>query len=337
MIRISAFADEISPDPVEQVDVLARHGIRHIEFRSIHGTNVLDLADAQHHAFRALLRDRDFELSAIGSPIGKIKANEPFEPHLERFERALDLAEFYACPRIRIFSYYIPEGDDPAIHRDEVLRRMAEKARIAADRGVTLFLENEKGIYGDTAARVSEILESVNSPALAHAFDPANYLEVGQSIDEAWALLRKPDRPHPRQGLRPDAQEERPRRQGRRPDPPDHRRGRRRRLRRLLHPRAPPRRRRGDVRLHRPRTLRRSRPGPPGRPRPQEDRLRLSGLVAGDFPHHVHNRPPSHPRCYSGSQSEPIMSPTARISSRGLASSRTPTAPLSTSRSEMAG
>ena len=191
MIRISAFADEISPDPVEQVDVLTRYGIRHIEFRSIHGTNVLDLTDAQHHAFRALLRDRDFELSAIGSPIGKIKANEPFEPHLARFEHALDLAEFYACPRIRIFSYYIPEGDDPAIHRDEVLRRMAEKARIAADRGVTLFLENEKGIYGDTAARVSEILESVDSPSLAHAFDPANYCEVGQSIDDAWSLLRK--------------------------------------------------------------------------------------------------------------------------------------------------
>ncbi len=190
MIRISAFADEISPDPVEQVDVLARHGIRHIEFRSIFGTNVLDLADAQHHAFRALLRDRDFELSAIGSPIGKIKANEPFEPHLDRLERALELAEFYACPRIRVFSYYIPEGDDPALHRDEVLRRMAEKARIARERGVALYLENEKGIYGDTAARVSEILEAVDSPALAHVFDPANYLEVGQPIDEAWSLLR---------------------------------------------------------------------------------------------------------------------------------------------------
>jgi sugar phosphate isomerase/epimerase len=190
MIRISAFADEISPDPVEQVDVLTRLGIRHIEFRSIFGTNVLDLSAAQHHAFRALLRGRDFELSAIGSPIGKIKANEPFEPHLERFEHALDLADFYACPRVRLFSYYIPEGEVPETFRDEVLRRMAEKARIAAERKVTLFLENEKGIYGDTAARVSEVLETVNSPSLAHAFDPANYLEVGESIDEAWPLLR---------------------------------------------------------------------------------------------------------------------------------------------------
>ena len=44
MIRISAFADEISQDPVEQIDVLTGHGIKAIEFRAIHGTNVLDLS-----------------------------------------------------------------------------------------------------------------------------------------------------------------------------------------------------------------------------------------------------------------------------------------------------
>ena len=29
-----------------------------------------------------------------------------------------------------------------------------------------------------------------SSPFLIHAFDPANYLEVGQSIDDAWSRLR---------------------------------------------------------------------------------------------------------------------------------------------------
>ena len=96
----------------------------------------------------------------------------------------------HRTPRIRIFSYYRPEGQDPALVLAEVLRRMAEKARIAAARGVTLLLENEKGIYGDTAARVLDILQAVDSPALGHAFDPANYLEVGQPIDPAWELLR---------------------------------------------------------------------------------------------------------------------------------------------------
>ncbi len=190
MIRISAFADEISQDPREQLDVLSRHGIKFIEFRAIHGTNVLDLSDSQHDEFRESLFSRGFGLSAIGSPIGKIRINEPFEEHLERFERAMDLADLYQAPRIRVFSFYMPPGDDPASHREAVIRRMTELARRAADRGIDLFLENEKGIYGDTAARVADILETVNSPSLQHAFDPANYVEVRQPIDEAWARLR---------------------------------------------------------------------------------------------------------------------------------------------------
>ena len=190
MIRISAFADEIAEDPNQQLDCLDSVNVRHVEFRSIHGINVLDLSDAQHEAFRDLLRARGFALSAIGSPIGKIKITDPFEPHLARFGRAMELAEFYGTPLIRVFSYYLPPGDDPGIHRAEVLRRMAAKAGLAGARGLTLVLENEKGIYGDTAARVLDVLESVASPALGHAFDSGNYLEIGQSIDAAWASLR---------------------------------------------------------------------------------------------------------------------------------------------------
>jgi sugar phosphate isomerase/epimerase len=190
MIRLSAFADEISQNPVEQLDVLSGHGIKFIEFRAIHGTNVLDLSDSQHADYRNLLRSRGFGLSAIGSPIGKVMITEGFEEHLARFEKAMELADYYDTPRIRIFSFYMPPGDDPGVHRTLVLNRMSELAAQAAARGITLILENEKGIYGDTALRVADVLDSVKSPFLIHAFDPANYLEVGQSIDEAWSLLR---------------------------------------------------------------------------------------------------------------------------------------------------
>jgi sugar phosphate isomerase/epimerase len=190
MIRLSAFADEISQNPLEQVDVLSEHGIKFIEFRAIHGTNVLDLSESQHADYRNLLRSRGFELSAIGSPIGKAMINDSFEEHLARFDIAMELAHYYEAPRIRVFSFYMPPGDDPGTHRGVVISRMAELSRRAAERGITLILENEKGIYGDTAARVADVLDSVDSPYLIHAFDPANYLEVGQPIDEAWSRLR---------------------------------------------------------------------------------------------------------------------------------------------------
>ena len=84
----------------------------------------------------------------------------------------------------------MPPGEDPTTHRDEVMRRMEKKAAIAERGGVKLVLENEKGIYGDNAARVNEIMDAVPSPALGLAFDPANFLEVGQEIEPAWDLLK---------------------------------------------------------------------------------------------------------------------------------------------------
>ncbi|MDB5348867.1 MAG: sugar phosphate isomerase/epimerase [Planctomycetota bacterium] len=190
MIRLSAFADEISADPIEQLDCLEENGVRFVEFRSILGKNVMDLSESEHREFRDLLESRGFGISAIGSPIGKVAIAEPFEPHRQQFLKAIELASFYGTPNIRVFSYYLPAGDDPALHRDEVLRRMATKAEMARERGLRLVLENERGIYGDTAARNLDIVVSINSTALGLAFDPANFLEVGQPIDEAWAALR---------------------------------------------------------------------------------------------------------------------------------------------------
>src|SRR5207247_4443980 len=104
MFTLSAFADEIDPNPQRQIDVLKQCGIRHIELRSILKTNVLDLTDMQVADLKSLLDQNGFRLSAIGSPIGKIKINEPFAPHLERFKRAIHLCKVFATPNIRLFT-----------------------------------------------------------------------------------------------------------------------------------------------------------------------------------------------------------------------------------------
>src|SRR5262249_47255712 len=78
MFILSAFADEIDPDPQVQIDVLKQCGIRHIELRSILKTNVLDLTDLQVQELKALLDKHGFRLSAIGSPVGKIAIDQPF-------------------------------------------------------------------------------------------------------------------------------------------------------------------------------------------------------------------------------------------------------------------
>ena len=85
----------------------------------------------------------------------------------------------------------MPAGEDPDLYRNTVIDRLGLLSQRAEAHGVTLMLENEKGIYGDTAGRMVDILESVNSAALKHAFDPANYVEVGQPVLEAWKQLRR--------------------------------------------------------------------------------------------------------------------------------------------------
>ena len=69
MFTLSAFADEIDPQPDVQIAVLEQCGIRHIELRSILKTNVLDLTDLQVSELKSLLDKHGFRLSAIGSPI----------------------------------------------------------------------------------------------------------------------------------------------------------------------------------------------------------------------------------------------------------------------------
>src|SRR5207253_6538391 len=145
MFTLSAFADEIGPDPQQQVDVLLSCGIRHIEFRSILGVNVLSLTDQQIAEFHALLNRNGMKLSAIGSPIGKSRIDEPFEPQLEKLRRAIELAQRFGTPNIRIFSFYPPEGDvvDWSKHRAGVLRRLGLICERAKAAGVRFLHENE--------------------------------------------------------------------------------------------------------------------------------------------------------------------------------------------------
>src|SRR5436305_2060403 len=166
MFTLSAFADEISPDPQEQLDVLARCRVRHIELRSILKTNVLDLTDLQVSELKSLLDRHGFRLSAIGSPVGKVRIDQPYEPHRRRFERALELCKVFDTPNVRVFSYYKPGGDGWEKWRDEVLARMHDKVRLAEGAGVRLLHENEHNIYGDDPRRVVDLLRSVDSPHL---------------------------------------------------------------------------------------------------------------------------------------------------------------------------
>ncbi len=191
MWTLTGFADEISPELDQQLDTLVAEEMKFLELRGAWGTNVLKLSDNEVGRVKSDLAARGIGVSSIGSPIGKIGITDDFAPHLEDFRRALHVAHELGAPFIRIFSFFIPQGDDPAQHRGAVLDRMGQLAQIVEGSGLTLVHENEKEIYGDIPSRCLDILSSINSPILRAAWDPANFVQCGvRPHQEGYAQLR---------------------------------------------------------------------------------------------------------------------------------------------------
>ncbi|TVY09002.1 sugar phosphate isomerase/epimerase family protein [Paenibacillus cremeus] len=176
MIKITCFADEISKELEEQLDVLEQEGVRHLEVRGIWGKNVLDFTQDELQQIRTRLQERGFAVSSIGSPIGKYEVTDPVEPQLEALDKAIAAARALDTPYIRIFSFRTPKDEPVENYSGEVLRRMKLLTERAEQEGVTLLLENDSNLYGNTDDRCLEILAHCSSPRLRAAFDPGNYV-----------------------------------------------------------------------------------------------------------------------------------------------------------------
>ena len=188
---LTGFADEVSPDFADQLALLNRLGVKHLEFRSAWKTNILDLTEAQLAEARAMLDAAGVAVSSIGSPIGKIKISGNLEPHLDRMRHAAQLANDFGAKYVRVFSFFIDKGDDPDRHRDEVVRRMTAIAQIAEEYGVIALHENEKHIFGDIPRRCVDMVEAVNSPHLKLIMDPANFVQCDVSpFTDAYTSMR---------------------------------------------------------------------------------------------------------------------------------------------------
>jgi 3-dehydroshikimate dehydratase len=192
MLKLAGFTDEISPDLDEQIAFCRETGITHLELRGVENRNVLDFDPPLRQKIKSRLSAAGLGVVCIGSPIGKVKISDPWEPHFQRFTIAVELAEFFAAPLIRVFSYYAPEGETGNVlpHRDEVLRRFREKLKYLQNRPLTLVHENEKHIYGAKTEQCVDLMRTIDSPQLRSAFDFANFIQEQVNPADAWPLLK---------------------------------------------------------------------------------------------------------------------------------------------------
>lgn len=193
MAKLSAFADEVTDDFLGQVKYLAKENVGYIEPRFINKKNIMDLNQDELNQAKQMIRDYGLKVSAIGSPIGKVRLDEPFEPHLEKFKHAVELAQFFETPYIRMFSYYPPKGKNINDFREQVMERMAAKVQIIENTDVVMVHENETDIYGHNAENCVDIVKTVDSPKLRLVYDPGNFVwgqKITNNVESCWPLMK---------------------------------------------------------------------------------------------------------------------------------------------------
>lgn len=191
MMKITGFGDEISPELTEQLDVLESSGIDHLDFRSVWGKNVLELGEQEIAIIKEELDKRRFRVSSIASPIGKVDIHNNFPSQLNDLDRVISLAKTFGTAYIRIFSYFIPHGQNPYTYREDVINKTKAFVRKAEAENVILLHENEKGIYGDIPVRCLDLFTEVDSPNFRAIFDIANFVQCEvKPYSKAYPLLK---------------------------------------------------------------------------------------------------------------------------------------------------
>jgi sugar phosphate isomerase/epimerase len=192
-LMISGFSDEISSDFNTQLEVVSNLGMHYISLRGIDGKNIGDFSvDEIKENVLPRLEKSNIGVSSIGSPIGKVFINDEddFVKQKTMLDTLCQISNLLDCKYIRIFSFYIPKGEDADNYRDDVISKLKEFAAIAEKYDVILLHENEKDIYGDNAKRCHEILTEVGSPYFKGIFDFANFVQCGEDTQACYDLLK---------------------------------------------------------------------------------------------------------------------------------------------------
>jgi sugar phosphate isomerase/epimerase len=165
VIRLSGFADEISPHLDEQVATLEREGIHYVDLRGVSGTNVLDLTDEQIARIKRTLDDYGIGVAAIASPIGKVPIDSAFDEHLQRFERGM--------------------------------------ARYAAAHGIQILIETHDPAWS-RSANVVALTAAAGTPSVGILYDVLHPCRMGEPVEQTLSTLgRNVELVHVKDGHRP--------------------------------------------------------------------------------------------------------------------------------------
>lgn len=170
---LSGFTDEAGSDLETQIKATQEIGWTHLSARSIGGTNMHDLSDADFEQTVQQLEQAEISVLEFGSLIGSWSKpiESDFALTIAEIERAIPKMRRLGTKLIRIMSYaQKPWGED----QQEALRfqRLREIVQRFSDAGIQAVHENCMNWGGFSASHTLRLLEEV--PGLKLVFDTGN-------------------------------------------------------------------------------------------------------------------------------------------------------------------
>ena len=185
----SGFTDEFAPEFDRQVAAAKDFAMDMIELRGADGINVGAMTVDQVKGYAEKLQDAGLGVSAVGSPLGKVKLDSDMDAHMEQVRKICEFANILGTKNIRMFSFYSPEGKSIWDCKNEVIDNLGRMLDISDSFGVTLCHENEGHIYGERPHQCMELLEAFGG-RLKCVYDMGNYVLQQVNAWEGYQLQR---------------------------------------------------------------------------------------------------------------------------------------------------
>jgi len=177
-MKLAINTDAISQDFETAVLLGLEWGIEYFELKRMHGKRVPDITDEETRLIQNVLRANEATLSSLAPGLFKI----PLDQNLisietgKRFDMTVKLADHLNTRSIVIFGFVRDDHHTEADALRQIIDVFGHVAARAEQEGLTLFLENDRGLWGESPESVRQIMAGVNSRALKLTWDPGNLI-----------------------------------------------------------------------------------------------------------------------------------------------------------------